>query len=127
MTMRNSTKTRKGGARSKGTAARMKKRRPGPVESFIALSDEAKERIWEGYNREIPLSETRPLTAAERKRWEKAKKRMGRPKVGRGAKVISLSVERGLLERADAYAQRTGMSRAQLVARGLENILAAAG
>jgi hypothetical protein len=52
---------------------------------------------------------------------------MGRPKVGKGARVISLSVERGLLELADAYARRTGMSRAQLVARGLENILAAAG
>ena len=125
--MRDSSKTRKAGARSKEKAARRTKRRPGPIDSFLALSDEEKERIWEGYNREIPLPETRPLTPAERKRWEKAKKRMGRPRVGKGAKVISLSVERGLLERADAYARRTGISRAQLVARGLESILAAAG
>jgi hypothetical protein len=125
--MRNSTKIQKAGARSTGKAARRAKRRPGPIDSFLALPDEQKERIWEGYNREVPLSETRPLTPAERKRWGKAKKRMGRPRVGKGAKVISLSVERGLLERADAYARRTGMSRAQLVARGLESILAAAG
>ena len=125
--MGNSTKPRKARGRPKGRVGRAATGRPGPIDSFLALSDAQKERIWESYNREIPLSETRPLTPAERKRWRKAKKRMGRPRVGKGAKVISLSVERGLLERADAYARRTGMSRAQLVARGLENVLAAAG
>lgn len=102
------------------------RKRPGPIDRFLALPDEQKERVWEGYNREVPFAETRPLTPAERKRWGKAKNRMGRPRVGRGAKVISLSVERGLLDRADAYARRNGISRAQLVARGLEAVLAAA-
>ena len=100
-------------------------KRLGPIDRFLALPDEAKERIWERYNRPVPLSETRPLTPTERKRWEKAKKRMGRPKVGKGAKVISLSVEGGLLERADAYASKNGISRAQLFARGVETVLAA--
>ena len=67
------------------------------------------------------------MTPAERKRWGRIRKAMGRPKIGAGAKVISLSVEKGLLERADAYAGRKGLKRAQLVALGLEMALARSG
>ena len=49
---------------------------------------------------------------------------MGRPIVGRGSKVISLSVERGLLDRADALAKRKRVTRAALVAAGLRAVLA---
>jgi hypothetical protein len=47
----------------------------------------------------------------------------GRPVVGEGAKVISLTVERSLLARADAFAKKQGISRAALVAEGLESVL----
>jgi hypothetical protein len=94
------------------------------IEEFIALPDDEKERIWESFNREVPLSETRPLNAAERKLWAKARRKMGRPVVGRGSKVISLSVERGLLDRADALAKRKHVTRAALVAAGLRAVLA---
>lgn len=47
-----------------------------------------------------------------------------RPAVGRGVKVVSLSIEAGLLERADALAMKRGVSRARLVAEGLEVVLA---
>jgi hypothetical protein len=97
--------------------------RKSPIEEFIALPDEEKERIWESFNREIPLSETRPLNAAERKLWAKAKKKMGRPVVGAGSKVISLSVERDLLGRADALAKQNGVTRAAVVAAGLRAVL----
>lgn len=97
----------------------------GPIERFLALSDDEKERIWESYNDGVSFAETRPLSKTDRQRWEKAKKRMGRPKVGKGAKVISLSVEGGLLERADAYARKHSISRTQLFARSVERMLAA--
>jgi len=44
----------------------------------------------------------------------------GRPKVGKGVKVISLSVEKDLLKQADVYAKRHGMKRTELVAVGLK-------
>ena len=44
--------------------------------------------------------------------------------IGQGAKVISLSVERQLLSQADARAKALGISRAELVARGLRTMLA---
>ena len=72
----------------------------------------------------------RPLTAAERKQWQRLRARMnraatkGRPKVGEGVKVISLSIEQGLLRKADALAKRKGTSRAALVAEALRTVLA---
>jgi hypothetical protein len=48
---------------------------------------------------------------------------MGRPKIGKGSKTISLTVEKDLLARADAYAKRNGISRAKLVAQGLRAII----
>ncbi len=70
----------------------------------------------------------RSLSAAQRKVWEKAKaRRPGRPKVGKGVRVISMSVERGLLKRADAQAKARGISRSELFAEGLRRILPKAG
>lgn len=96
---------------------------PDPGAAFDALSDAQKEAVFRSLHRPSSLKETRPLNAAERKRWAKIKKRLGRPKVGQGVKVISLSVEKGLLERADAYAKRLGLTRAEVVARGLKRVL----
>jgi len=53
-------------------------------------------------------------------RWESAKSR-------RGARVISVSVERSLLERSDAVARLLDVTRAELIARGLRAVLAVEG
>jgi metal-responsive CopG/Arc/MetJ family transcriptional regulator len=42
-------------------------------------------------------------------------------------KVISVSIEKGLLKQSDGLARRLGISRARLVARGLRAVLAAEG
>jgi hypothetical protein len=65
-------------------------------------------------DRPIPLLETRALTAAERRQWQRAKRRPGRPRRGLGVRVISLSVEQSLLEQVDAAVQETGLSRAAI-------------
>jgi len=88
---------------------------------FDALSAAEKERIFDGLVAKGPeqlVKESRPLTARERASLHRAKKKMGRPKLGpRGVKVVALSLERGLLERADAYAKRLGLKRSELIAR----------
>lgn len=96
------------------------------IDKFLALSDEEKAAEV----RRAADAPSRPLTVAERAEWKrvqaalKAKhKTRGRPVTGRGVKVISLSVEKELLARADAHAKRHGISRAQLVARGLQAVL----
>ena len=99
-----------------------------PIEEFLSLSDAEKEKVYQSVDREFSRKETRPLTAAERAAWKKFRERRrlrGRPKVGQGAKVVSVTIEGGLLKRADALAKREGVSRAKVVARGLELLLRA--
>lgn len=101
----------------------MKKRKVTPIERFLALTDAQKDAEVARYERDIPLSESRPLNAAERKQWRRIKRKMGRPIVGKGAKTIAVTVERGLLKRADQYAKQHALKRAQLIAQALEMVL----
>jgi hypothetical protein len=64
-----------------------------------------------------------PLTAGDAAQQRRAKNKGGRPRKGLGAQTISLTVEKGLLARSDAYAKRLGISRAELVQRGLNAIV----
>lgn len=68
----------------------------------------------------------RPLTAHDLALHEQAGLRVGRgrPQVGEGAEKIRVSMERGLLRRADAYAKRNGLSRSQLIASAIEQKIA---
>ena len=96
---------------------------------FESLPDSEKERIYQEIDRADPeklLAHSKPLTSVDRARWNRFKKQAGRPKVGQRAKIISLSVEPGLLKEADAFAKRNRITRAELVARGLRSILAGA-
>ena len=58
-------------------------------------------------------------------KWNRAKRKPGRPRQGQGAKVISVSLEKELLARADRLAKRKKVSRASLIARGLRAVLKA--
>jgi hypothetical protein len=79
------------------------------------------------YGREMAIDAFRPLTKAERVRWNRARRNPGRPRRGKGVKVISVSVEQDLLLASDRLARRLGVSRARLIERGLRVILEGAG
>jgi hypothetical protein len=69
--------------------------------------------------RSITPDKLRPLTPAQRVRWESAKR--GRPKKPPGTKAVPtlITVEPQLLRRADAYAKKAGLSRSQLFSDAL--------
>src|SRR4051794_35052405 len=73
--------------------------------SFEALSDEQKRQVSEYLDRPEAAREFRPLSPAQRRRWDRIRRKPGRPKLGKGTKVVSITVERRLLGRADAYAK----------------------
>ena len=75
------------------------------------------------YDRELVIDRSRELTPEEEARWQQARQKPGRPKVGKGAQVISVSIEKGLLTRADRLARKLQLPRTQLIALGLEAIL----
>ena len=77
---------------------------------------------------EESVSDTfKPLTGEGRAEWAHINRKRGRPTVGKGAKVVSVSIGRRLLERADRLAKQKGIRRARLIARGLRAVLAAEG
>jgi hypothetical protein len=98
---------------------------------FEALSDAEKEAVYQSVDREIPLSETRPPTRAERaefERWRRRaiaehRRRRGRPKIGKGTKVVSVSLEMDLLAASDGFAKRNGVKRSEMVAAGLRAVM----
>lgn len=81
------------------------------------------ERATRKFDREFVALESRPLTDAERARFEQARRKPGRPRRGDGVRVVSVGIERSLLARVDAEARRLGISRAALVERGLRRVL----
>ena len=106
----------------------MRKRKKSVIDEFIALPDSEKERIYNEIDAESPeerLARSRPLNAAERRQWARFKK-IGRPKIDKGVKRISLAVERDLLKKVDAYAKKHGISRAEIVAQGLRAVMESA-
>lgn len=97
------------------------------VRKYAGMTTEELRAETAEFDKEMVVTKSRPLTAEERAWWERVRRRPGRPRRGRGAKVISVSVEQELLARSDALARSLGISRALLVERGLKAVLAAEG
>src|SRR5215210_7596285 len=64
----------------------------------------------------------RALTPSEQARWNRAKRKPGRPKIGKGAKSVLISVEQDLLKNADIFARKNKLSRSQLIASLLRTL-----
>jgi hypothetical protein len=93
--------------------------------TFLSTVDQVKTEAARKFDKEFIADTFHPMTAAERARWQRIKRKPGRPRQGQGVKVISVSVEKNLLKQSDALAKRLGISRAQLIATGLRRELAA--
>jgi hypothetical protein len=75
------------------------------------------------FDKEFVIDQSREQTPEERRRWQRAKRKRGRPKQGQGVQIISVSIEKGLLEKTDRLAKKLHTQRTRLIARGLEAIL----
>jgi hypothetical protein len=78
----------------------------------------------EKFDREFIADNAKSLSPREKARERLARGKRGRPTIGKGAKRVLVTIEQDLLRRSDAYAKKRKMTRAALVARGLEAILA---
>ena len=98
--------------------------RPKKVKKRVGQMTAAElEALTADLDEEFVVDKFGPPPPAALARWELAKRRLGRPVKGRGAKVIAVSVERGLLARSDRLARKLGVTRSALIARGLEAVL----
>jgi len=62
-------------------------------------------------------------TPEQEAQLKRAKRKRGRPRVGKGIQVISVSVEKELLRETDRLAEKLKVKRAWLISRGLRAIL----
>lgn len=70
------------------------------------------------FDREFIADKARPMTPPERAEERRARRR-GRPRVGKGAQKIHITLERGLVKEADRVARKNGWGRSELIARAL--------
>ena len=75
------------------------------------------------FDAEFVIDKSRELTPDEKAQWRRAKRKRGRPKMGQGVQIISVSIEKGLLKKTDRLAKKLHTQRTKLIARGLEAIL----
>lgn len=77
------------------------------------------------FDREFVIDAFQPPDTESTRLWRRVQRKRGRPKVGRGVKIISVSIERKLPKQADQLAKKQRVSRAHLIGRGLRAVLAA--
>ena|SRR5438045_6957036 len=58
----------------------------------------------------------RPMNAKQRSQEQQLRRRRGRPRIGAGARKVSISLERHLLKKTDALARKKGINRSELIA-----------
>lgn len=98
------------------------KRKPKP---FTEMTTKELARATREFDREFIADTFLPLDAEARKRNARARRKRGRPLRGKGAKVVSVTVERTILDQADAFARKHHLTRAALVELGLRMVLRA--
>jgi hypothetical protein len=72
-------------------------------------------RATRGFDAPFAFKRGRAMTAAERAEERALRRGRGRPKIGLSAKKVSISLEGGLLRRADALARKRGVNRSELI------------
>ena len=101
---------------------------PATAAEFESLSEADKAKITGYYETHPNPRGIRPLNARERAlvKAERAadRKRIGRPVVGEGCRMIAVSIEIGLLREVNAYAKKHKIKRTQLIAQGLRTVMA---
>jgi len=98
-----------------------------PYEKFSSLSRAEKEGVYRECDDPDVALRSRPMDPRMKKLWKRAKSKGGRPRIGRGATRVLISIERGLLEDVDAFARRRRVTRSQLFSEGVKSMLRKAG
>jgi len=105
---------------------------PATGREFEALPRPERERIiaeLDAASTEELMARSKPLTrsqaAAERRLRDAVnRRRRGRPKIGKGSKLVAVTLEQGLLEEVDRFARQRKMKRSEMIASGLRLLMA---
>jgi len=83
------------------------------------------DKVAARFDREIDAGELRPLTPSMRRQEARSKrKKLGRPRVGKGAKRVLITMEQGLLHELNEHIRRKNLTRAAFIAQAVRTQLA---
>jgi hypothetical protein len=89
--------------------------------------DAMPEEVKLAFIRESENAPAEELSRAERRRFEKWRKRaVGRPRVGQGFQRWNVSLEKGFARQVAHYAKTHGISRSRVLAEGAKMLLESA-
>jgi hypothetical protein len=98
---------------------------PKKPKPFLKMTLAEREADLKKFDQGLSFDQTRPLSAKGKLLWGRAKRgRPPKPADEKAARVL-ITVEQDLLARADAFAKKHGVSRSELIARGIRSVLAA--
>jgi len=102
----------------------IRKKKQSAYEQFMTLSDPERERAVARYDNE-DLTPGKPLTATDKAQHRRAARRAkrGRPQIGKGTKMVPITIERGFLKDVDSFAKQHGFKRSQMVVQGLRLLM----
>jgi hypothetical protein len=96
------------------------------TKNYTEMNTEELAEATREFDEDFAFLKGRPLTNRDKQLHAAARKR-GRPRVGLGAEKIRVSIERGLLAKSDAFAKKHRLSRSEMIARGLQAVMAVGG
>jgi len=89
---------------------------------FLKMTSAQHDRAVKALDREILFEETKVLSSKGKALWDRARRAPAR-KPTRNGKSVSITFHPALLKQSDEYARRHGMTRSQLIAKGLRAVL----
>jgi hypothetical protein len=90
-----------------------------PKKPFHEMNADELAATTREFEREFVADTFGPLSAAGKAAHRRARKRLGRPRIGKGTRRINITIERDLLKKADRLARRKGINRSQIIAHSL--------
>ena len=95
-----------------------------PKKKYWEMNSEELAEATKMYDEEFVADRSKPMTPVQRARYLRAKNNEpGRPKIGKGARKIHISMENGLLKATDRAAKKRGMKRSELISTVLASAL----
>jgi hypothetical protein len=108
---------------SRSTQPRKTRKQPSAARAFWDMTTAELEEATGEFDREFAGKTFKEPTPAQKTRLARAKRKRGRPQLGQGIQVISVSLEKGLLKAVDDLAKKKKAKRAELITFGLRAVL----
>jgi hypothetical protein len=89
--------------------------------SFFKMTPSERDADVRKFDKGLSFEQLRPLSAKNQLLWEAAKRPRGRPRLGKGAVRVLVTLDPALLEQVDRYVTDRHLKRSQLIARALKN------